>query len=258
MIILRSKNFASQYTPSDLEEYKDPDTKNMSPGQLKDYIVDEGEKATRNRGRYVKKGKLIHVGPAKEKGAKTGKKWGTGIGAAAGAGIGAGIANELKLRGHNSKAGKVAAIVAPTLAGSGIGYWAGKKVGGFIGKDKGEREGTRKGTEAATKEGHVGNKERQLISAKKIDADFVKRHKVKNANYEHQLREDWKKQAELERQRRIEEERLERERAAERRAQEEAWRARKAEWRAEDEHEEKLRASREARMNGKYGVIYNI
>ena len=256
MIILRSKNFASQYTPSDLEEYKDPDTKNMSPGQLKDYIVDEGEKATRNRGRYVKKGKLIHVGPAKEKGAKTGKKWGTGIGAVGGAGIGLQLARDLKGRG--GKIGKVAAVVAPTLAGSGIGYWAGKKIGGSIGKSKGEAEGTQKGTEAATKEGHVGNKERQLISAKKIDADFVKRHKVKNANYEHELREDWKKQAEIERRRRIEAERLERERAAERRAQEEAWRARKAEWRAEDEHEEKLRASREARMNGKYGVIYNI
>lgn len=256
MIILRSKNFASQYTPSDLEEYKDPDTKNMSPGQLKDYIVDEGEKATRNRGRYVKKGKLIHVGPAKEKGAKTGKKWGTGIGAVGGAGIGLQLAHDLKGRG--GKIGKVAAVVAPTLAGSGIGYWAGKKIGGSIGKSKGEAEGTQKGTAAATKEGHVGNKERQLISAKKIDADFVKRHKVKNANYEHELREDWKKQAEIERQRRIEAERLERERAAERRAQEEAWRARKAEWRAEDEHEEKLRASREARMNGKYGVIYNI
>ena len=256
MILLRDKQFASKYTPEKLEEYVDPDTMHMSPGQLKDYIVEEGEKAARNRGKYIKKGKAIHVGPAKEKGAKTGKKWGTGIGAVGGAGIGLQLARGLK--GRSGKIGKVAAVVAPTLAGSGIGYWAGKKIGGSIGKSKGEAEGTQKGTAAATKEGHVGNKERQLISAKKIDADFIKHHKVKDANYDHQLREDWKKQAELERQRRIEEERLERERAAERRAQEEAWRARKAEWRAEDEHEEKLRASREARMNGKYGVIYNI
>ncbi len=57
MILLRDKQFASKYTPEKLEEYVDPDTRHMSPGQFKDYIiVDEGEKA-----KYInKKGKYSY------------------------------------------------------------------------------------------------------------------------------------------------------------------------------------------------------
>ena len=60
MILLRDKQFASKYTPEKLEKYVDPDTRHMSPGQFKDYIiVEKGEKATRNRG-YIKKSKYSY------------------------------------------------------------------------------------------------------------------------------------------------------------------------------------------------------
>lgn len=172
MIVLRNKIF-SRHTPDNLEEYDDrKDLRKLSHGQRKDLITDEGNKADRNRRRYVSK-KMKKYIP---------------VGAIAG-GVGG-------------------AALSKNVGGALIGASAGA-LGGMIGADI-------RGTNKAEEEGHVSRRSRQARVAKRIDEDLIKHKKTKEANYEHELRQDWKREDDEARQRAIEEERLRRERESHR------------------------------------------